>query len=773
MPPRRSPAAAAPPRSLADELRRRDDEALADLLHARPDLAIPLPHDLGALAQRAAMRPSVQLAVDALDLATLQVLETVVALTGTAEAITAAGVSTAWGADAGPALDRLRTLALIWGPDDQLTPVRAAHECFAPHPAGLGPVTGLSLTRVSELLDQAPDGARAVLDRLTWDGPRGQVAYADRPVDEDSQAPLEWLLARGLLAVADSDHVVLPREVALQLRGGRTHREPAVTAPELSPRAAPQAETHAAQAAAEAVRLVAALAQLWGTTPPPVLRAGGLGVRELKRTASALEVDETDAARIVEIAYAAGLIADDGEIDPHWAPTPEVDVWLTRDVPQRWVELARAYLSTPRCPHLVGTRDERDAPRNALGPDLTRPGAVGLRAWVLRTLASLPSPQGTTPADLIERYAWTTPRRAGLGRRVLLEAVVAEGVWLGLLGPAGTDGVAVAAPARALLERTEDGDRQAATRLGAALPAPVDHILLQADLTAIAPGPLDRHVARELDLLADVESRGGATVLRFTAASVRRALDAGRSGDDILTWLRDHSRTPVPQPLEYLIGDTARRHGRLRVSTARSFIRSDDEAALSELVSDRRADSLQLRQLAPTVLAAQADPTAVLEVLRAMGLAPAAEAADGTVVIAPPPMHRTGARRRPVLAHQAPPAPSRASLLSAATALRLTELAAHDTTTRRLDGTPEPPPGLPPTPADVATVLIQLSQAMARRSPVWVAYVDGDGRVGQRLVEPIEVAAGRLQAFDRSTARILTVPIARVTRVTPLTDHPR
>ena len=107
---------------------------------------------------------------------------------------------------------------------------------------------------------------------------------------------------------------------------------------------------------------------------------------------------------------------------------------------------------------------------------------------------------------------------------------------------------------------------------------------------------------------------------------------------------------------------------------------------------------------------------------------------------------------------------------SAATALRLTELAAHDTTTRRRDGALDPPPGLPPTPADVATVLIQLSQAMARRSPVWVAYVDGEGRVGQRLVEPIEVAAGRLQAFDRSTARILTVPIARVTRVTPLAD---
>ena len=54
----------------------------------------------------------------------------------------------------------------------------------------------------------------------------------------------------------------------------------------------------------------------------------------------------------------------------------------------------------------------------------------------------------------------------------------------------------------------------AAAAIDPHLPRPVDHVLLQADLTAVAPGPLETEVARRLHLLADVESRGGATVYR-------------------------------------------------------------------------------------------------------------------------------------------------------------------------------------------------------------------------------------------------------------------
>src|SRR4029077_14446039 len=91
-------------------------------------------------------------------------------------------------------------------------------------------------------------------------------------------------------------------------------------------------------------------------------------------------------------------------------------------------------------------------------------------------------------------------------------AALAESAHVGLTRLGG-----LASYARTLLAGDDPGP--ALTDL---LPAEVDHVLIQADLTAVAPGPLTRERAHDLHLLADVESRGQATVYRFTPSSVRR-----------------------------------------------------------------------------------------------------------------------------------------------------------------------------------------------------------------------------------------------------------
>ena len=70
------------PRTLADQFRSWSDEALARLLEARPDLAVPAPQDSTQLASRAGTRASVLRAVDQLDVLGLAVLDAVVALGG-------------------------------------------------------------------------------------------------------------------------------------------------------------------------------------------------------------------------------------------------------------------------------------------------------------------------------------------------------------------------------------------------------------------------------------------------------------------------------------------------------------------------------------------------------------------------------------------------------------------------------------------------------------------------------------------------------------------
>ena len=111
--------------------------------------------------------------------------------------------------------------------------------------------------------------------------------------------------------------------------------------------------------------------------------------------------------------------------------------------------------------------------------------------------------------------------------------------------------------------------------------------------------------------MADMESHGGGGVYRFSEGSVRRAFDLGRTSDQLHKWLAEHSRTPVPQPLTYLIDDVARRHGVLRIGAASTYLRCDDENVLTRLLS-ANLPGIRFRRLAPTVVVSPSPPDIVL-----------------------------------------------------------------------------------------------------------------------------------------------------------------
>lgn len=637
----------------------------------------------------------------------------------------------------------------MWGGDDRLRLVRTALELLAPSPqhpspTGLGPtvqeatagmspgriqeiVTAVGLpsthdsvsavgslaalfgdrTRMAALLAGAPEESREVLDRLVWGPPYGQVTA-------DPAARLRWLLDRGLLLPTAPGTVVLPREVALHLRGGRAHRvvEPRPPALEVTGTHRPQVvDATAAGQAYTALSTVEELLKDWDEGGPTVLRAGGLSVRDLKRTAVALGVSEPVAAFWVELAYAAGLLASDGEADERYAATPAHDEWLEQPAAERWARLAHAWLTATRTAGVVGGRDAKDRTLSALGPGLDRSAAPEVRHRVLTLLAGLPEGASPAAASVLERLRWERPLRGPQQdddlRGRLATWALSEAEMLGVTGRG-----ALSAHGRALLGAPEpkkspsaDGDggggpgdklpvhhvpvaleplspaeqitasAAAARLLAPMLPEPLDHVLLQADLTAVAPGPLRRPLADMLGLLADVESKGGATVYRFTPGSVRRALDAGNAASDLHAFLAAHARTPVPQPLTYLIDDVARRHGHLRVGSASAYVRCDDDAMLNEILADKRAAGLRLRRLAPTVLATQADPATLLDGLRAMGFAPAAESAEGDVLITRADAHRTPPRAAPEPVPDGPPTPDATLLTAAIRAIRAGDLA--------------------------------------------------------------------------------------------------
>ncbi|MFI6674032.1 helicase-associated domain-containing protein [Kribbella sp. NPDC050470] len=752
------------PRTLADALRTWDDSALGRLLQRRPDLAMPIPADTGQLAARATTNASAARAINRLDEFGVDLLESLSALPEPVRlADLAAGVDQPVDV-VRPRIEELLDLALVWGGEDDLRPIRAVHELLGPTPAGLGPVTTRHFGDLDKLIDEAGPDARAVLDKLTWGPPTGSVEKAERPVTiASARTPVERLLARGLVVPKDANTVVLPRQIGLHLRGGRVLASTRPVPPPLDGKRVSAAigDRAAAGAALDLVRLVDRALEQLGTEPPPVLRTGGVGVRELRSLAGKIGAEEQTAAAVLEIAYAAGLVAAvEVGTSELWLPTSSYDDWLELGLAHRWAQLVMAWFTGLRAIGLIGRRDSggataaaRERLINALAPDLERLLAPEIRVLALQALAE--AEVGTAPAteSVITWVAWHRPRRGGQFRDELVEWTIAEAALLGLTGLG-----ALAKHARPLLG-AEPTAEDLAEAISPLVPEPVSEVLLQADLTAVAPGPLVRVVQDELSAMADVESHGGAGVYRFSESSVRRAFDLGRTADQLHKWLAEHSRTPVPQPLTYLIDDVARRHGVLRLGTASTYLRCDDEDVLTHLLSSN-LPGIRFRRLAPTVVVSPSPPDMVLSRLREAGLAPLAETFDGVVHVTTAATRRGETPRRRTSRDFVD---SHLDLTDDQVKAVIEKVRAGD----RIAAERPTDEGLiePTAPAETIGILSNAAEAHTR---TWISYVDHNGTSSERIVEPVRVADGWLTAYDEGADQPRTYALHRIATARPV-----
>ncbi|PRX50263.1 XPB/Ssl2-like helicase family protein [Prauserella shujinwangii] len=745
-----------PATTLADWLRSASDDTLAALLRVRRDLATPPPADSTVLATRAATAGSVARACEDLDTATLSVLETLLVTGADTEPVPRERVAALVRTDVGGALDRLRARALAWGDDEAISVAPGAREVFGPYPAGLGgPAPALADIDSDTVLAELGEDERALLDKLAAGPPIGRTRDAATRVPlERATTPVQKLLARGLLLRRDEATVELPRELGLALRGGLAFPPETLAEPELPVDAHSQESVDATAAgeAMEFLRHAEALLRTWSEQPPPVLKAGGLGVRELRRLARDLDVDEARATLLAELVVGAGLVADSQESTPEWVPTTLTDSWLASAPPERWVSLAAAWLDLPRLPGLAGARDAKDKPLLTLSEDLRRPLAPASRRRVLDTMGELPSGAGVHGVEeLVAVLAWRAPRRGGRLRDQTVRWTVAEAAALGVvaLGALTSAGAALLA-----------GDRHgAASAMADAMPKPVDHVLVQADLTVVAPGPLEPDLAREIAAVADVESAGHATVYRITEASVRRALDTGRTATELHELFGSRSATPVPQSLTYLIDDVARRHGRLRGGVAASFLRCDDEVLLAEVLGNQVATEYELRRIAPTVLVSPVPLAEVLDGLRRAGFAPAAEGPDGRIVDLRPSGRRIPARPRQARRTLAEPAGLSEEQVDAIRKhIRAGDRAA---TTRKGKSVRLPAGGG----SDTSATLALLAEATRERREVWIGFVDAHGTASQRVVTPVRVGGGMLEGAGNER-----YPLHRITSAALVED---
>jgi len=767
------------------------DEDLIRLLKLRPDLAQPPPGSIAALAARAQARQSVRAATDELDFLRLALLDALLELHADAAGVSVADLLALLDerapADAvTEALTDLIERGLCWGstePDGSARLDAGEAKLGSPHkPSGVLRVVaeagaGLpwhpgQVTRENPAPDDghfaALHGAiadldapqRDLLDKLLTGSPIGRTR--DAAPDAPPERPVPKLLAAGLLRRVDDETVILPRLVGQVLRG----EQPGPIAlhepdPVVSQTTAADVDAAAAGAVIDVLRELDVILANLGETPVPELRSGGLGVREVKRLAKATGVDEIRLGLLLEVAATARLIAadfpDPASVDerdwpdadgPYWAPTVLADRFAEQSTAERWHLLAATWLDLPARPGLIGSRGADGKPRAALSTPLFSTAAPLDRRLLLGMLAELPAGAGVDAMTASQTLIWRRPRWANRLQPGPVGELLDEAHALGVLGRG-----ALSSPGRILLAAGADGaasdadDAAAVAAMAKALPEPIDHFLVQADLTVVVPGPLKRELAEELAVVATVESAGAAMVYRVSEQTIRSALDVGRTGAGLRAFFEKHSKTPVPQGLSYLIDDVARRHGQLRIGLAASFVRCEDPALLAQAVAVPAAEALGLRMLAPTVAVAQAPLADVLAALRDAGFAPAAEDATGTIVdIRPRGMRvHTPAERR---GHRQHAGPGEDSLTALVRVLRTVTSAPFDNI--RLDP---------------VTAMIMLKRAALERATVMIGYVDAAGVATQREVAPTQVLGGRLMAFDSTSGQMKDFAIHRITSV--------
>ena len=728
-------------RSFSDYLRSVDDAALLLLFSARPDLVTPVPPDMASLAVRACSAPSLARAIDSLNQWQFQVLEAAASLN---EPFSEKSIVVLTDKEAKIALEHLVTIGLVYPSDDGMRLPTQLRDVIGTEPAGLGPAS-LAKLKMSEL-DDAPADAKKVLDRLAWGPPRGSVGDIKNP-----GPGVTWLLEKKFLVPLDQRTVILPREVAIALRGGKIHKERFIKQPTLSGSKRIESQINLAAIAnvSTVLRWVEELLNFWADEPADALRAGGLGVRDLKIVSTHLGVDESCTAFVAELAYLASLISIDA--DDRILPSNKFDIWLMQTPADRWQMLASQWLITSRVSGLVGRAEAKNVA--ALGPELDRVNAARVRALTLQILGEN---EGVAPEwnSFKEVLSWRAPvRRNSSLQDELAEWTLREAEWLGITG----QGALSKFGAQFL-----NGDDLSS--INEDLPKTVDHILLQSDNTAIAPGPLEHEISQALAMMAEIESRGGATVYRFTESTIRRALDHGKTGDEIKTFLVKTSKTPMPQPLEYLIADVAKKHGKLRVGNTSSFIRCEDTALISQIMNDKKLEILALRRIAPEVVICDMDATDAMRVLRECGYLPAGESANGMILTGPK-SNRALTKPRPPRVIGEVEIPDTESLTTAIRTLRTGEKSTFRQTRLRQVAS-EALGQLPRTTANETMDI--LNQFIVDEKTLSIGYADNNGGVTHRIIDPIRISAGALIARDHATGEVQSFRIPRITGVAPL-----
>ena len=557
-------------------------------------------------------------------------------------------------------------------------------------------------------LDRRSLGALSALGAASGPGQAGQRMSAQAIDTGLGIAPATLSDLSDLLLLDEDDHGFTSYdEVAQQLQRwpaiglpnpvSFTDQVPPIEYPRLPATDRPTTDHLAAEHAFSATTATAELLFELEREPARLLARGTIGLPETRRLAQVMAIDDAAVPLLIAAAERAGLVSR--ETSQLHAADGHAD-WLGLAASERWLTLAEAW-------------------------------AAGLPIDIRSRLAE--RPEVLWGDGLRDWLAWLYPG-GGDWLRERVDARRQEAERLGI-----TANEVLSSAGAALLAGDAAG---AGSLLAAQLPAAVDKVYLQNDLSVVAPGPLEPTIDTRLRTMADVEGRALASSYRMSASSISRAVASGETAESILAFLVEISLTGLPQPLRYLIDETAARHGMLRVGElatgdppAVSYIRSDDSVLLGAVLIDHSLAVLGLTASDMHQIVSRRDRSQVFWALVEARYPVAAEDSAGRIV---------SLRRRP---------PADNAVAEPANPLRvLVERL------RLVDAG---------SPADTGQAWLsrQLEAAIRDKSTLTVSVRMPSGAIVDYRLEPASIAGGRLRARDQVSEIERTLPLSSIAAV--------
>lgn len=542
---------------------------------------------------------------------------------------------------------------------------------------------GATLADLGRRLDRTPEQVALDLAPAT-DALLADLAATQLTVWPAVRAELEAWPARGLPSLDD-------------LRAAAALPE----APALDSAARLALDRTAAESAFMTTMAVTEVVVALGEVAGRLLARGGLALPDAKRLAAAAGCAPDEVGALVDLATLAGLL---DEADGYVTASEAGESWRRLSPTIRWSRLATAW---------------RDAlPAELVSVLVDQVGAE----WGVAL-------DGAT--------AWLYPAGSdALHEKLRRRGLQAEKLGVVVDGRASSVGRSVMTA----------GGEPATEVLAPLVPPEVQNVYLQHDLTIVSPGPLAGTLDDRLRRVAEVESSSLAGRYRITAESVTRAIALGETAESLTEFLSSISLTGVPQPLTYLIVETARRYGAVRVGAlghdeaadlgGRTAVRSDDPVLLEALLVDAAATTLGLRRVGPSRLISRHEPAVVLWTLIDARYPAAAD--DGTAT-----------PERPGRARAAVP------VVVADTSVAAAVARIRSGSTVGIDG-------------DGAWVARQWELALRGKLSVRATVTLPDGSERSFDLEPTGIAAGRVRGRDKAADIERTLPVASITALEPL-----